>query len=94
MVDVSDSTPSQLTIGDPDNIPVRVVNGVPHFGVIGSLIALTLTTARVSFVDGKLEPDLVIAARLRFDLEIAKLLRDNLDSQIRLLTVATDAKAN
>lgn len=81
-------------VTDPDNVPVRVINGVKQCGIVGSVIAMTLTTVRFGFDDGQLQPDVVVAARLRFDLEIARSLRDLLDSQIKLLTVVPEAKAN
>ncbi len=82
-------------VTDPDNVPVKVVNAVAQYGVIGSLVSLTLTTARSSFSpDGKVEPDMVVAARLRFDLEVARILRDRIDAQIKLLTAPPKTKAN
>lgn len=81
-------------ISDPDNVPVRVING-SYCTSIGSNISLTLNTLRVAFNDkGEVENNRVIAARLRFDLEIAKILRDQLDSVISLLTAPADAKPN
>jgi len=86
---------SAYPITDPDNVPVRVINGVAQYGVVGSVVSLTLTTARYSFApDGKIEPDMVIAARLRFDLEVARIIRDRLDAQIEKLTAPPKAKAN
>lgn len=91
MVDLGDP-PRPL---DPENVPVRVVNGIPQFGVIGSLVSLTLTTDRIGFgADGKLKSEMVVAARLRFDLEMARILRDVLNSQIELLSPPTNDKAN
>lgn len=80
---------------DPENIPVRVVNGAPQIGVIGSLIAITLTTDRIGFdANGKVQSEMVVAARLRFDLEMARILRDILNTQIELLTPAPKDKPN
>ncbi len=81
-------------ITDPDNVPVRIINGIPQIGPIGGLIALTLSTVRIGFSpEGKIEPDFVLA-RLRLDLDLARQLRDQLDGQIRLLTAPPDVKAN
>jgi len=74
-------------ITDPDNIPVKVVNGMPQYGVLGGLVVMTLTTARIGVgADGAPNPDMVIAARLRFDLEMAIAMRNALNSQIDLLS--------
>jgi hypothetical protein len=71
---------------DPDNVPVRTVN-LAHADVIGSVVSLTCMTDRIGYAeDGTFKRDLVIAARLRFDLEIAKIIRDQLDTQIALLS--------
>jgi hypothetical protein len=79
---------------DPDNIPVRVVNAVTAVVVTGGAIHLELATARVKpLPDGKIEPDYVVAARLRFNLEMARVLRDTINKQIALLT-PPDSKAN
>jgi hypothetical protein len=78
---------------DPDNIPVRVINSVSTV-IIGSVVHLIGVTDRVSLAsDGKFQPDPVIAARLRFDVEIARALRDQLNVQIELLT-KPEGKAN
>jgi hypothetical protein len=54
---------------------------------IGSVVAMTLVTDRIGFnVDGSPKPDPIIAARLRFDLAIAKMTRDQLNVQIDLLS--------
>lgn len=81
-------------ITDPDNVPVRVVNGMAQIGIIGGLVAITLTTARVGIgTDGKPNPDVIIAARLRFDLEMARIIRDKLSEHIALLK-PPETKAN
>ncbi len=78
---------------DPDNIPVRTINQATSL-ILGSVVAMTLITDRVGFdADGSARPDPVIAARLRFDLEIAKIIRDQLDVQIGLLS-KPEGKAN
>lgn len=79
---------------DPDNIPVRVINGLSVATVMGGLIHITLITTRIAAgPDGKLEHDNVIAARLRFDLDMARAVRSALDIQIALLA-PPDTKAN
>ena len=80
---------------DPDNVPVRVVNGIVQVSVVGSLVSMTLTTDRSgSDVQGNFKSEMIVAARLRFDLELARMLRDVLNAQIELLTPAPKDKAN
>ncbi|MBS7543032.1 hypothetical protein [Ancylobacter oerskovii] len=72
---------------DPDNIPVRVINWLPQIGIVGNSIALTLTTDRGGFTsEGKHQVYMVVAARLRMDREMARILRDALTTHIDLLT--------
>lgn len=86
--------PNAIVPTDPDEIPVRVVNGVSTIGLIGSLIDLTLFTTRfVAAEEGKPNSEHVVAARIRFDLEMAKATRGALDTQIALLA-KPDGQAN
>jgi hypothetical protein len=76
-----------IKILDPDNIPVRVVNKVEAIATIGSQIDLMLTTSRTNIgTDNAIVFDHIVAARLRFGLEMARIIRDALDSQIAILT--------
>lgn len=80
---------------DPDNVPVRIVNGFCQSGILGGLVSLTLATDRVNAdADGKVKSEMIVAARLRFDVELARALRDFLNTQIELLTPAPKDKAN
>lgn len=84
-----------LNPADPDRIPVRLVNGLAQIGTIGANFSLTLTTDRIGF-DGKggLRSDMVVAARLRMDLEMAQILRDALTRQIEAATQPRGEKAH
>lgn len=77
---------------DPDNVPVRVVNAISAIGLIGGCVDIVLSTGR--YVPGETQAELVVCARLRFDMEMAKIIRRALDDQIALLTPPTDVKAN
>jgi hypothetical protein len=80
---------------DPDNVPVRIVNGVQGIDYLGSVFDWTLCTARLGVnSEGQLESQNIICARLRFDLQIAHVLRDALDRQIALLARPPDSEAN
>lgn len=80
---------------DPDNVPVRVINGMPQIGIIGSVFALTLTTDRIGTKeDGSPKAEMIVAARLRFDVEMARMIRDALDAQIKMLTQPPNERAN
>lgn len=85
--------PPVLIPADPDDVPVRTVNNVASI-IIGSVVGMTFITDRVGFnEDGSQRPEPVIAARLRFDLELARMIRDQLNVQIDLLT-KPEGKAN
>jgi hypothetical protein len=71
---------------DPDNIPTRVVNGVVHTAFLGGLIEIVLSNQRFGIgPEGQGEFETAIAARLRFDVETAKTLRNVLDAQIEAI---------
>jgi hypothetical protein len=70
-------------VSDLDDVPVRIVHRISQFGFIGDLADVVLGTMRVD-PDGHLEH--VVAARLRFNLKVAKDLRRCLDEQIACLT--------
>jgi hypothetical protein len=79
---------------DPDNVPIRVVNQFSLHGVSGSQLDVTFSTLRITpYSDGNSRRDMVVAARLRFDLEMAKIIRDLLDQHIALAT-AKASRAN
>lgn len=79
-----------MTPDDPDNVPVRFVDGVSAFGWINSTINVTLVTNRVSNDGEKAVNDFIVAARLRFDITLAKFLRDRLNEQIALLETTVE----
>jgi hypothetical protein len=52
-----------------------------------AVVATTLVSDRIGFApDGKVQPDPVIAARRRFDLQVARAMRDLLNVMIDLLS--------
>ena len=70
---------------DPHNEQVRVVNMVSFHPNIGGLVDLALCTYRVvPDHEGGAKHEAIVAARLRFDLNMAKSLRDGLSQQIEL----------
>lgn len=84
---------NKLTI-DPDNVSVRIIDGIVNFGILGATINMTLATNRIRVTaEGKLDNDYVIAARLRFDPNVGRLIRDAIDAQLKLFG-APEGKAN
>jgi hypothetical protein len=84
-------------IPDPDHVPVRHVTGVVSNIFNGHFIAMNLVTDRMAVgTDGSTQTDLIIAARLRFDLNVAKNIRDQIDAHLSGLTNAQgpDTKPN
>lgn len=90
------ATDDKLTgpIPDPDNVPVTFANVLFGGGTVNGVINVTLGVTRFTpTFEGKTNNDIVIASRLRLDLQAATNLRDFLDSQIKLMS-AGSAKPN
>ena len=86
---MSDET-KLLPITDPHNIPVVFCNQVVGSGHLHGVCNVTLAHARFTpNDDGKVDPDLVICARLRMDLacaaqlyeQLGKIIEQNLKQQ-------------
>lgn len=74
-------TVASVEIRDPHNVPVVFANSVVGSGHLNNVVNVTLAVAQFSPIsDNKIDPDLVIAARLRMDLLCATQLRDALTS--------------
>ena len=72
-----------------------VVNRIIGGSFYGSLHVITLGGHRAGVDrDGLLRDEIAMIARLRFDNEMAKSLRDALDAAIKALAVPSDVKAN
>ena len=71
-------------ISDPNNAQVTFVNQVLGQGHLNGVINLTFGVARFTpGTDDTVEPDMVIASRLRMDLVCAMQLRDSLDELLK-----------
>lgn len=72
-----------------------VVNSIISADYFGSLFMLTLGSARDGVGDdGQLQRKDAIVARLRFDLEMAKIIRDRLDHLIGVVSPPANVKPN
>ncbi len=72
-----------------------VVNGIATSGYWGSQHVVCLTTSRAGVgPDGELRSENVIVARLRFDSEMAKQLREMLDISLSALVAPPKETAN
>lgn len=72
-------TDTPLIATDPHAVPVVFINQLVGSGHLNGVVNITLAVAQFTpGVDNKIEPDLVIAARLRMDLFCAQQLRDAL----------------
>jgi len=72
-----------------------VVNSIATGGYWGSQHVICLASNRYgTTADGKLEKQAAIVARLRFDNDMAKMLRDALDQQIKSLEAPPRETAN
>lgn len=79
-------------VENPEHITVRVVNGHSIHAPVGGLIEMVLITTSVRDFDRQVTHE--VAARVRFDLDEAKRLRDSLSQQIAALMVPNDIKPN
>ena len=78
-------------IGDPNNAQVVFVNQVLGQGHLNGVINLTFGVARFTPGEGdKVEPDMVIASRLRMDLVCAMQLRDSIDELLKKVAPEAD----
>lgn len=90
------SKPKQ-PVPDPDSVPVTLVTGFISNIYNGQIIAMNFVTDRMTvYSDGSGEPDLVIAARLRFDLNVAVRIRDQINKHLASVTstLPPDEKPN
>jgi hypothetical protein len=80
--------PASVAVPDPDNVRVQYVTGVATHRISKYTLAMTLVTDRMALTlsDGKPQRDLIIVGRLRFDLDMARQIRDQLDAHLKMLT--------
>ena len=75
---------------DPHHEPVRVINQATFHGIRDALFDVTLCTLRaVADSAGGAGYEAIVSARLRFDLSMAKALRDGISRQIELIEAST-----
>lgn len=68
-----------LKVTDPHHVPVVFANQVTVTGFLNGNVNVTLAVAQFTENDeGDVQPDLVVAARLRFDLCCAQMLYQRL----------------
>ena len=90
-------TTTKQPIADPNSVPVAYVTGFVGNIFNGQTIAVNFVTDRLGiFADGSSESELVIVARLRFDVHVATRLRDQLNLYIAGISAPRlpDEKAN
>ena len=70
---------------DPNKEPVKVINMVTFHGPEGGLCDVSFCTVQRSPDGrGRFSKEAVIASRLRFDIEMARAIRDGLNRQLEL----------
>ena len=90
-------TKPKQTIPDPNNVPVTHVTGFISNIYNGQTIAMNFVTDQMAiYPDGSGESELIVAARLRFDLNVAVRIRDQLNVHLASLaaTLPPGEKAN
>lgn len=77
---MSDKKPDFITVTDPHNCPVTFASVVAASGHHNGVVNLTLAQARFTpSATGVVDPDFIVAARLRMDIACAMQLRDQLE---------------
>ena len=75
---------------DPHHEPVRVINQATFHGIRDGLLDITLCTVRaVGDAEGGASYEAIVSARIRFDLSMAKALREGINRQIELAEAST-----
>jgi len=79
-----------IRVTDPYEVPVTFVNDVATCGIINGVMNMTFVVAR--FLPGAVDvnPDVVIASRLRFDLKTAVSIRNMIDTQLAMHAAPAD----
>ena len=91
------STKPKQPIPDPNNVPVTHVTGFISNIYNGQTIAMNFVTDQMAiYPDGSGESELIVAARLRFDLNVAVRIRDQINIHLAGLaaTLPPGEKAN
>ena len=89
MASLSRPRPTTLFV-DPHHELVRVINQATFHGIRDGLCDVTLCTLRaVADAEGGAGYEAIVSARIRFDLSMAKALRDGISRQIDLVEAST-----
>ncbi|WP_157861894.1 hypothetical protein [Methylobacterium sp. Leaf361] len=93
--DPKPASPKLVPLREPEHVPVRVVNRAISIDWIGSQFDVVLGTTMIGVTpSGEPEEQMVIAARLRFDLEMARILHDRLTHAIGAVTPPPKEQVN
>lgn len=78
-------------IPDPNNVPVTFCNTCLGGGVVNGVINIAMGIARFTpTIDGKIDVDQIIAARLRMDVNAALALKQFIETQLAMLAEPQD----
>lgn len=92
MTDKPDEKP--LPITDPHKVPAVFVNSVCNSGHLNHVVNITFATALFTPSDNnKVDPDMIVTARLRMDLVCAQQLHECLDRIMKQVSVKPDGES-
>ena len=92
---IMNDKPDSLPVTDPYRTPTTFVNQVVGSGHLNGVVNITFATAQFTpNADGKVDPDLVISARLRMDLFCAQQLYEQLGKIIEQTLKQTNATSH
>jgi altronate dehydratase len=83
-----------LKITDPDNVAITFVNEVGNVGFLNGILNVTFTAARFTPDGTQIAPDIVVASRLRMDLQCAQQLHTMIGSIIEANTTQPKSGLN
>lgn len=89
---MTEQAPMKIT--DPDNAPITFCNEVGNVGFLNGVLNITFTAARFTPDGTQIVPDMVVASRLRMDLQCAMQLQNLLGQIIEANTTKPKAGLN
>ncbi|MCJ2065753.1 hypothetical protein MKK63_24055 [Methylobacterium sp. J-088] len=96
MSDAPKTTNAKLIpLREPEHVPVRVINRLINLDFVGSQFDVLMGTTMLGVTpEGTHEEQMVIAARLRFDIDLARTIHEQLGKAIQAVTTPPKDQVN
>lgn len=87
--------PKLIPLREPEHVPVRVINRLINLDYVGSQFDVLLGTTMLGVTPaGDHEEQMIIAARLRFDIDLARAIHEQLGKAIQAVTTPPKDQVN